>query len=693
MTVTNGHAPIENLVTPEKVDAETIVKPVAPAEKKTPAAADARPLWQRQPVPEKAIVPPWLRKAEQRAQALKWARGYAWHASRFHLLRLPKYALRTAVYTLRGSYRSLRTWLKWQLAHDAHELRVNAVVSKASGEYLSLHRHRSEQLRARAWGAGTCAGLGGIALAVAATLWPPTLILAAALAAAALLWQGRPTEGPFLVDSVITPNKVTRLTQSIVTRALGAIGNTLINAVLRKEENLTFVAPVIRDGPGWRAELDLPYGVTVTDILEKREELASGLRRPLGCVWPEPVHDEHPGRLVLWVGDQALSSIAPVPWPWTKAGKADYFAPIPFGNDPRGRAVKVGLFENNILIGAIPGAGKTATMRVLMLGAALDPSAELWVGEFKGNGDLDSAEYVAHRYVSGCDDESIATGLRWLRDLKAEIMRRVEVMSKLPKQDKPDGKVTRRLADSKKLGLHPLVVVFDEVQNLFADPTHGKEAGETAEYCIKLARALAVTIILATQRPDKDSVPTGVSANVSVRFCLRVMGQTENDMILGTSSYKNGLRATTFTKADRGVGYLVGATDDPVIVKGNYIDTVAAETIAQRARTLREDAGRLDGYALNNENAKTERGIGTLLDDILTVVTEAEPQIWSETVAERLADLRPEVYGGWTAVQVNAALRPHGIQISRQVWSEGVNRRGFARDDIAKSVTQRDEKA
>jgi DNA segregation ATPase FtsK/SpoIIIE, S-DNA-T family len=42
------------------------------------------------------------------------------------------------------------------------------------------------------------------------------------------------------------------------------------------------------------------------------------------------------------------------------------------------------------------------------------------------------------------------------------------------------------------------------------------------------------------------------------------MGQLENDMILGTSAYKNGVRATMFTARDKGVGYLVGGPDpDP----------------------------------------------------------------------------------------------------------------------------------
>jgi S-DNA-T family DNA segregation ATPase FtsK/SpoIIIE len=50
---------------------------------------------------------------------------------------------------------------------------------------------------------------------------------------------------------------------------------------------------------------------------------------------------------------------------------------------------------------------------------------------------------------------------------------------------------------------------------------------------------------------------TGVSANVRVQFCHKVAGQTENDMVLDTSAYKNGIRATTFTDEDLGASTVV----------------------------------------------------------------------------------------------------------------------------------------
>jgi S-DNA-T family DNA segregation ATPase FtsK/SpoIIIE len=297
--------------------------------------------------------------------------------------------------------------------------------------------------------------------------------------------------------------------------------------------------------------------------------------------------------------------------------------------------------------------------------------------------------------VSGIDDESIAAAQAGLRDLKAEIQRRTRAVKDLPRDVAPDGKVTRAVADRRTLGLHPLMVIVDECQNLYAHPLYGKEAGELTVYCIKLGRALGVMLILATQRPDADSLPTGVSANVSIRFCLRVMGQVENDMILGTSAYKNGIRATTLRPTDRGIGYLVGSADDPLIVRASYVDKVAAEKVADRARALRVAAGTLDGYAAGIAPAAADPAAATLLDDVAAVVG-AEPKMWSETIVARLAELRPALYTGWAPDQLAAALKPHGVSTT-QVWGRTddgrpANRRGIDRAQLHAAITDRDKR-
>jgi len=196
---------------------------------------------------------------------------------------------------------------------------------------------------------------------------------------------------------------------------------------------ISFPAPITRDGPGFRADIDLPFGVTVSDIIERRDRVASGLRRPLGCVWPEPAHDAHAGRLVLWVGDRDMSQAKPALWPLAKRGTADIFRPVPFGTDQRGRPVAVELIFNNGLIGAMPRQGKTFALRVLLLSAALDARVQMLLFELKGTGDLDALAPCAHRFASGADDEAVGAALEALREMDAERERRAKVIRGLPR--------------------------------------------------------------------------------------------------------------------------------------------------------------------------------------------------------------------------------------------------------------------
>jgi S-DNA-T family DNA segregation ATPase FtsK/SpoIIIE len=161
-----------------------------------------------------------------------------------------------------------------------------------------------------------------------------------------------------------------------------------------------------------------------------------------------------------------------------------------------------------------------------------------------------------------------------------------------------------------------------------------------------------------------------VSSNVGVRFALRVMDQWANDAVLGTSSYKNGIRATTLSPRDKGIGYLVGLGDgEPTVTRTFYVDKVAAERIALRARKAREAAGTLSGYALGDTSAPTTEPVGgSLLSDLATVfATITTEKVWSEDVCRSLGELRPGLYAGWTPESLATALRPLQIGTS-QMW-------------------------
>ena len=642
------------------------------------------------------IVPGWLRSREGLVGHLRWAAGLAAHYGAYHATRSPKYAGKLAGRAPVGASRALRGWVRWLLDLEGEPVR-NAVVRREDAEqYRHLSRQRDRRVR---WRAVVTAVLlvvlviGGVGWWLAAA-W--ARLLGLALAVGVLGTLGQPADRPLLDTAVVIPQRP-RLTSDMVARALSVLGVPGITQAIAKEgfKAIDHVAPITRDGPGYRADIDLPLGVTVGDIVDKRARLASGLRRPLGCVWPEGDSSVHEGRLILWVGDKDLASSGPLRWKFARAGQHDVFTPVPFGADPRGRPVAVPLIQHNVLIGSLPGQGKTSAVRVLACGAALDPTDELWVHELKGSGDLDPLERVCHRYVSGIDDDSIRYAADSLTLLRAEVMRRTGALKKLPRDLCPDKRVTRQIADRRALGLHPLTCVIDECQNLFAHPDYGAKAGEDAEFVIKIGRAFGVTLVLATQRPDKDSLPTGVSGNVSIRFCLKVAGQVENDMILGTSAYKNGLRATVFRpEIDAGIGYLVGATSMPVVVRTAYLDGPATERIAARARALREAAGTLSGHALGEAPESAAVASVTLLADVLAVVAASEKKVWNQTAVARLAELRPEVYGGWKAETLTAALKPFGVSVD-QVWGtdpatgEGANRQGFVRQHVVEAHANR----
>ncbi|MGW6720322.1 cell division protein FtsK [Streptomyces sp. NPDC054995] len=645
----------------------------------------------------RAIVPAWLRSGKEFRTAAKWAAGHYGHLAGYHALRSPYYAARLTFQAPAGAAKFVGGTMRWVADREGEPVRLASVRREDAAEYLKLSRQRDGRVRLRTIVATLALFVGiGAALAiyVLAPGWLQLLIFGALLMA--LGSAGTQADAP-VITRAVEMTKAPKLTSDIVLRALGALGISAISQAQGKgRDGFTFTAPITRDGPGWRAEGDLPYGVTVTDVIERRDKLASGLRRPLGCVWPEAVPDEHTGRLVLWVGDQDMSTAAKPAWPLAKAGSVDLFKPVSFGTDQRGRWVDITLMYIAGVIGAIPRMGKTFLLRLLLLIAALDARAEVHTYDLKGTGDLDPVgERVSHRHRAGDDDEDIEYALEDLRALRTELRRRAKMIRSLPRDICPESKVTSELANKKELGLHPIVIGVDECQVWFEHPKHGGEFEEICTDLVKRGPATGIVLLLATQRPDAKALPTGISANASARWCLKVMGQLENDMVLGTSSYKRGIRATMFSWKDKGIHYFVGEGSDARIVSSVYVDAPTAEVIGLRARRLREAAGTLTGHAAGETFEDSDASSGyDLLRDILAVVPAEEPKAWSEVVVARLADLRPDVYGGWDPEALAAALKPHGVPTG-QVWGKtgagkGANRRGIERARILTVIAERD---
>jgi S-DNA-T family DNA segregation ATPase FtsK/SpoIIIE len=639
------------------------------------------------------VIPPGLASRAAVAASVRWALAEAGYHGGFHAVRLPKYAVKMAWYAVPGAGRIVVRLLRWASAEEGNwHLRRAAADRNDAAAWLALDARRQRQSSWR-WpvliGGAVALAAGGAVLAFApgTGLWRA---LAAVTVTAVAARAGRPADKP-ITDRVSQGKAYRKLTAELVRRALLSVQLSGINMAVAKDPNaISFPQEIHRDGPGHLAVVDLPYGVEAADVIARRGKLASGLRLPLDQVWPEPAPG-HTGRLALWVGHQPASQMRQPAWPLIKSGTVDVFKPFPFATTPRMDTTDAAIAGRNWLFGGQPGSGKSWAMRLIVLAAALDVRVELRGYELKGVGDFAQVGPVCTEYGNGNDDETLqacADMFDWLYGEGQKRAKRIAHYASIGKA--PENKVTPELASLPGSGLHPLIVFVDEIQELFLFGKTGKKAGETAEKCIKLFRALGIWLVLGTQIPDKDSLPTGITRNINTRFCLSVADQVANDMILGTSMYKLGYRATVFEPVtEAGWGILAGI-GKPGARRSFAIDNDQAARVMARATDLRAAAGVLpapvDGPA---------RPVADVLADIATVWPAGEDAAWNETLLERLVNLRPDVYGRWETGQVTAALSGYGIttgQIGRHTGGKTVNRRGPARADILRAITERNQK-
>jgi len=636
------------------------------------------------------LLPKWIRHRGTLIETLRWASRYYLHVVVFHTIRLPVYWARLAALSPAGLWRILRTLYRWAVDADGMSVRSQITENNTdAGEFIRLTQQRREMVTGRlivlALGVILAVYFVGLLLAV---LNRPALVGAALIVVAGLGLVGRTTRP--ITSSASDSAAIPKLTDGLILTALASLGIAELNKSFKLGgEQIRMPSPIHRDGPGWRADIDLPPGVTAGDVIERRDRLASGLRRPLSSVWPSADSDTHAGRLALYVADRPLTKSKPVVWPLTKSGKVDLFESFQVGVDPQGRPVTVTLMFALMIIGALPRMGKSFFQRLLALAAALDPSAELHIFDLKGGADFMPLEPVAHRFRIGDDDDDLAYLKADIKALSEDMRRRYKTLRKLPREICPHGKVTRALADRRDLGLWPIVLVIDEVQLCFDDD---KETVELVTDLGKRGPAAGIMVLLATQRVDAKSLPTGISSNAVLRFCLKVTGQVENDMVLGTSMYKAGVRATMFARSDLGVGYLAGEGAEPVIVRAAYVDAEQAEVVVARARSARLAAGMLTGHAAGVDD-EPELAQESILDHLAAVWPQGEEKVWYDTLAERLAAVYP-LYEGWASREVTAALKPHSIeriQIKRTVEGQPVNRYGISRHALQATLDDRGE--
>lgn len=637
------------------------------------------------------IVPGWARERATRQSAFTNALVVAGHRTGFHLIRLPYYTARHLSWTPRGAGRALKAWWHWVWDLESRDLRLSAAAAGEKSAYLALKRVRNEHAKHRWIGTGMVAVPSAVFAAGTAEAWwvlPGGVVpLLVGGSFTVLGFVGRRKDAPFLSQPALTaPGR--KLTPDLLVQAFAAVGLCTL------DEPISFASMIAAEGDGAGCLIDLPYGKKASTAIARREDIASGLDIDEMRLFLERVRGDSGSarRVSVWVANKDPYARKPRLSPLIGMDSFDFWKPFPFGTDARGRVITFCLLWTNLLVGAIPRQGKTFAARLAAAAAALDAHVQLFVFDGKGGTNLEAFEQVAHRFGCGIRKVVVEHLLRTLEEMVEDANNRYERLKTLPRDARPEGKVTPAITRSKKLKMPLRLLLIDEIHRYLEDEEHGERILELLIDLVKVSPAMGIMVILATQRPDGKVLPENLRGQMGTRFALKVMNWQASETILGQGTYKTGLDASKLLKSHKGVGILLGADDsgatdgEAVTVRTDLLDDSALHEICARGRQLRIDAGTLTGHAAGD--TLDESGAPKLLEDVLAVFEAGEDALWSETLTARLAKRDPGGYDGWNPRQLSAVLgaRPYSLS-TQQIWGETEagekrNRRGYTREQI-----------
>lgn len=509
--------------------------------------------------------------------------------------------------------------------------------------------------------------------------WGPALGLAL-VAGLSHLWRAghkhetapawaRPASGT--VDDVpITP--------SIVVKALSDLGVPALKKGIKEMADgaAGMLGPITLAGCGVEVDVTLPSGVSTEEILGKRRKLAENVNRH--------EHELHmtippaPRTVRMWIADSGALDV-PIglsPLVTDLDATADMrTGRAPWGQDLRGDAVLVSLWQRHMLITGLSNQGKTASLRALALWLALDTRVEFRLADLKGVGDWQMFDGIATVLIQGPTDEHVMEATHMVEGGVEEMGRRIDLMRELSAKGWSQDKI---LADPR---FNPLVLIVDEAQVAYGSgavetyvtdsgavrkgaPYGGSKADSRYFQGVKKVhdqgRAVNVTIWEGTQDPTNENLPKRSREGNHIRASLVLGTESQARMAVGDSAVdagaaphklRQGLDKGTLVVAGDGVKLTPGQPS--ATVRTHFIDGDAAKELAERAKARR--AG-----------VETQDPADPAEDvDHLTNVLEAlgdGKRIQTQEVLRRLISKHPHAYDGWELHDLTRVLREAGAE-------------------------------
>lgn len=248
---------------------------------------------------------------------------------------------------------------------------------------------------------------------------------------------------------------------------------------------------------------------------------------------------------------------------------------VPFAVDEDRRLVNARLLESSVLIGGLPGSGKSGTLAALLTGAAQCPNVAM-LG-------LDPKRVELADWRPRCS--AIETEL----DGMTALLRRL-----VGEMDRRYGWLVR--AGKKKVTLDDLptipmiLLVVDELAEVIASGVERDEKKADAERAqllrrlVQKGRAAAISVVAATQKPDATTVPTALRDLFSQRIALRTSNFAMTDTILG--AHGAGVDAHQLRQKGE-LWFVTEARPEPVRARALWVRDEECAVWARRTAHLR----------------------------------------------------------------------------------------------------------
>ncbi|MFJ9664013.1 ATP-binding protein [Streptomyces sp. NPDC101219] len=511
-------------------------------------------------------------------------------------------------------------------------------------------------------------------------VWGPLLTVGPLLALLALWSVGRKQHAApqWALPANIRTGEGEPITPSIVVKALRDLGIPALARAIKEmgDAGASMLGPITIAGCGVEVDVTLPSGVSTNEVQGKRRKLAENLTRHEHEVF---ITIPQAARTVrLWVADSGAldEPIGPSPLVTDETMTADYAkGKAPWGQDLRGDAAALSLYQRHLLITGLSNQGKTVALRSLALWLSLDRSVQFLMGDLKGVGDWAMFDGLASTLIQGPTDEHVIQVTEMVEGAVVEMNRRIQA---------PPGTT-----------FPPLIVLVDEAQVAFMCPAKDEDkrpyGGSKANSRYFMAvrkihnqgRAVNVLMWQGTQDPTNENLPKLVREGAHTRASLALGTESQARMALGDKAVDGGAAPNLLRPGlDRGTlvvasdGITIPAGQSSITVRTHYIDDDAATAITDRAKALRDGVTTLHAIDRTEEHDP--------LVDIAAVIGDA-PRVRTKDVLARLATRNADAYGGWSFLDLKRVLDDAGASPYK---SDGVM--CVARDRVARALTNRD---